>query len=149
MARPTLGPDLVDRLPGSDFARDRMRTILEVLAGTLSVQDAAAHLQVSPQYFDRIREEALAAGVAAMEPKPIGRPPAAIPAATALITADAGAEDAAAGNVGDAGAAGWPKGLDETTQLKIALRAAQLREEIALVFGPRFQKRQKKRKPKR
>jgi hypothetical protein len=133
MARPTLGAELVNRLPGSDFARERMRAVVEVLSGTLSVQDAAARLDVSPQYFDQLRAEALTAGVAALEPKPAGRPPTVHPDGDQPAVVPGGGTGTGAGRYG----------VDELTALRIELRAAQLREELALVLGPRYKRAKK------
>lgn len=75
MGRPPLGPEIVDRLDGSDDAKRRARIILEVIAGERSVDSACAALGVETTRFEDLRKEAMAGLVAALEPKPIGRPP--------------------------------------------------------------------------
>jgi hypothetical protein len=52
-----------------------MRVILETLAGVRRVQDACAELGICEQRFETIRTDAIQAGIAALESKPVGRPP--------------------------------------------------------------------------
>jgi len=73
MSRPGAGPAMVNGLAGSDDARQRAKLILQTMDGG-SVNEAAEILGVSPQRFHELRAEALAALVAACEPKPLGRP---------------------------------------------------------------------------
>jgi len=72
--RPT-GPELVDRLAGSEQARERVKVVLQTMTGELRVQEACAQLQISEQRFDELRLEAIQAAVSSLEPKPAGRPP--------------------------------------------------------------------------
>lgn len=72
--RPT-GPELVDRLAGSEQARERVKVVLQTMTGELRVQEACEQLQISEQRFDELRLEAIQAAVASLEPKPTGRPP--------------------------------------------------------------------------
>lgn len=72
--RPT-GPELVDRLAGSEQARERVKVVLQTMTGDLRVQEACEKLQISEQRFDELRLEAIQAAVASLEPKPAGRPP--------------------------------------------------------------------------
>ena len=72
--RPT-GPELVDRLAGSEQARERVKVVLQTMTGELRVQEACEQLQISEQRFDELRLEAIQAAVARLEPKPAGRPP--------------------------------------------------------------------------
>jgi hypothetical protein len=51
-----------------------MRVILATLAGTMRVTDACAELGICAQRFETIRAAAIGAGIAALEPKPTGRP---------------------------------------------------------------------------
>jgi hypothetical protein len=83
--RRPIGPELADQLDGSARARLRMRVILETLAGTTSKKDACAALRICAQRFETIRAEAIGAGIAALEPKPLGRPARATPACDAEV----------------------------------------------------------------
>ena len=69
------GPELADRQDGSARARERMRLILETIAGRTSVTEARQQLGICTQRFEAIRAEVIRAGIAALEPKPLGRPP--------------------------------------------------------------------------
>jgi transposase-like protein len=75
VSRPNKGIEHVESVEGSTAAKERLRMVLETLAGGRSVESACAKLGVSPARFAQIREEALAAAVAALEPRPVGRPP--------------------------------------------------------------------------
>jgi hypothetical protein len=72
--RRPVGPELAERLEGSAPARHRMRVILETLCGTMRVTEACAELGICSQRFESLRAEAIGAGIAALEPKPMGRP---------------------------------------------------------------------------
>jgi hypothetical protein len=69
------GPEFVDKLPGDVAAKERLRVVLETLTGACRVQEACQRLNLSEQRFDQVRIEALQAALAALAPKPIGRPP--------------------------------------------------------------------------
>jgi hypothetical protein len=69
---------LVDALDGSDDAKRRLRAITRAATNQISVAEAAAELNVSPQRFHELRAEMLQAGLAALEAKPAGRPKAVI-----------------------------------------------------------------------
>lgn len=68
------GPEFVEKLEGSEQAKQRMQVLLETLAGSCRVLEACERLGISEPRFDQIRIEALQAAVAALEPKPSGRP---------------------------------------------------------------------------
>ena len=104
------GPSAVGRLPGSPQARLRLQVVLETLAGACRVQEACRRLGVSEQRFDQLRTQVLQAGLDSLEPRPAGRRPRAVPAAevTALEA--------------------------RISELEIELRAARVREEIALAL---------------
>jgi hypothetical protein len=72
--RRPIGPELADRMDGSARAQTRMRLILETLAGKTPVKDAREQLGICTQRFEALRAEAIRAGIAALEPKPLGRP---------------------------------------------------------------------------
>ena len=104
------GPAAVQRLPASPQAKERLRVILETLAGTCRIRQACARLQVSAQRFDQLRTQVLQAGLDCLEPRPLGRPPRlAVPAAVADLETRL-----------------------EAVQTELA--ATQVREEIALVL---------------
>jgi len=84
--------------------------VLETLAGTCRVQEACARLGLSEQRFDQLRTQVLQAGLDSLEPQRAGRRPRAVPAA------DVAALQA------------------RIAQLEIELRAARVREEIALAL---------------
>jgi hypothetical protein len=102
----------VEQLQGSPEPKRRLKMILQTLRGELSLQEACARLDLSPQRFHQLREEALQAALAALEPRPLGRPPHAASAAQ-LRVADL---------------------EQQVADLDVQLRAAQAREEIALVL---------------
>lgn len=72
------GPNFVDTLTGDAVAKERLRIVLETIAGQRRVGEACAQLGISEQRFDELRAEALQAAVSALEPKPLGRKPQAI-----------------------------------------------------------------------
>jgi hypothetical protein len=105
------GPEYVEALEGSALARQRLRVVLETLAGRCRVTEACERLGICEQRFHQIREEALQAAVAALEPRPAGRPSA------------AASEPAP------------PQALQQQLeQLQVQLQASRLREEIALTL---------------
>ncbi len=127
MSRPPLGPALVDRLAGSDAARQRTRLILETIAGTLTVETAAGQLGISTQRFHELRDELLQSTVAAAEPKPLGRP-AKEPSVEDQVRAALAEKDRI------------------INDLTVRLELATLREELVAAgmtkrFGPRIKKR--------
>src|SRR5262245_10466364 len=104
------GPQYVEKLCGSEQAKQRLEMIRRTLAGTCRVQDACARLDVSEASFHQLRHETLQAALQRLEPRAAGRPAAA-------------SED--------------PRLVELRQQLQLAqleLLAAQTREEIALVL---------------
>jgi hypothetical protein len=73
--RRPLGPELAEQLEGSAVACRRMRVVLETIAGTRRVQEACEQLGICEQRFETIRATAIGAGIAALESRPMGRPP--------------------------------------------------------------------------
>jgi len=82
-----VGPELAERVAGSDEARRRARVILQTMTGELRVQEACALLDISEQRFEAIRAEAITGAVASLEPKPVGRPPRPVESADATEVA--------------------------------------------------------------
>jgi hypothetical protein len=74
VGRKPLGPALVQHLEGSERAKQRLEIILETVAGHLTVDDAAHQLGIEHAMFYRLRTEVLSAGLARLEPRPMGRP---------------------------------------------------------------------------
>ena len=68
------GPEAVRELSGSDEARQRLEVILEVIAGRCRVQEACARLGLGATRFEELRTCALEGALAALEPRPAGRP---------------------------------------------------------------------------
>jgi transposase-like protein len=104
------GPAAVARLPGPPPARERLRAVLETLAGTCRVQEACRRLGLSEQRFDQLRAQVLQAGLDALGPRPAGRPPRPTP------PADVQALQA------------------RVADLEIELQAARVRAEIAVAL---------------
>jgi len=111
--RKPAGPQYVDGLEGSAQAKERLQVVLQTLAGTCRVQQACRQLGVGESRFHELRQQALTAALAGLEPRPAGRPAA---AATAAAAADVAALQT------------------QVAELEVAVRAAQTREEIALVL---------------
>jgi hypothetical protein len=84
--RRAVGAELAQQVAGSEQARHRATVILQTMTGELRVQEACGRLGICEQRFETIRQEAIEAAVAGLEPKPAGRPrrPAA-PAETAEV----------------------------------------------------------------
>ena len=111
--RRPVGPELAERLDGSAAAGRRMRVILETIAGTRRVHEACEQLGVCEQRFEALRATAIRAGVAALEGRPIGRPPKVPPEVRAQITR-----------------------LEErVADLEAQLHLAEVRLELAAVLG--------------
>ncbi len=123
MARPTTGPALVHRLAGSDLAKRRTELVLATLAGTCTVEDAAAALEIDRSYLFVLRDQILSGAVAAAEPRTPGpkplasQPDGAAELRSQVIAAEKRAKDA-----------------------EIALELERVRVELAMVMGPRLKK---------
>ena len=83
--RRPVGPELAEQLEGSAEARRRMRVILETMAGVRRVQEACERLGICEQRFETLRATAIRAGIAALEARPMGRPPRVLSEAQAQI----------------------------------------------------------------
>ena len=106
------GPEYVQRLQGSAKAKKRAEVILATMSGRLSVQEAYQQLGVNEAYFNRLRLKFLRGGLPALEDQPAGRRRRPVAAATQQIEALQKALGAA----------------------QLALRAAEVREEVALTM---------------
>ena len=106
------GPEYVDHLPGSEQAKERLKVVLETVAGRCRIQEACRRLGISEPRFHQLRQQVLEAALERLEPQPAGRKPA--PRSPEQIRLDALADELAAKDV--------------------ELRAAQVRAEIALTL---------------
>ena len=104
---------LVQRLDGSDVAKLRLMAILDALSGTQTALEAALGLGLSERRLHKLRNHCLQAALASLEPRPAGRPtgPKLLPERQQVAALELAIRE-----------------------LKIDLRAAQLREEIALAM---------------
>src|SRR5262245_12147285 len=68
------GPEYVEHLTGSAAARQRLRLLLETIAGTCRVSEACARLALSDDRFEQLRHTALSAALQALEARVAGRP---------------------------------------------------------------------------
>jgi hypothetical protein len=68
------GPNLADRLDGPDESKRRLKVILETISGQRTIADAAAEIGVGEARFHELRNQVLQAALAALEPRPAGRP---------------------------------------------------------------------------
>ncbi|MBL9084450.1 MAG: hypothetical protein JNK76_21795, partial [Planctomycetales bacterium] len=68
------GAELVTTLEGSDAARERLKRIVDSLAGRATVAEVCAELGIGESRFHQLRTEALQAAVDRLEPRPAGRP---------------------------------------------------------------------------
>jgi len=106
------GPECVERLAGSDQAKERLQVILQTLAGTCRVREACRRLGISEPRFQQLRAQVLEAALERLEPRPAGRPPQ-------LDGDDEGRLAALA---------------DRLAAKEVELRAAEARVEIALAL---------------
>jgi hypothetical protein len=74
MARRSDTIALIDRLQGSDQAKERAKALLRVARNEITMEAAAAELGISTQRLHDLRESALMGLVDACEAKPPGRP---------------------------------------------------------------------------
>lgn len=72
--RPPSGPSLADKVEGSEQAKERLKVILQTISGEISIPDACRQLGLSEARFHELRQEWMQAACTALEPKPMGRP---------------------------------------------------------------------------
>jgi hypothetical protein len=114
--RPPKGSGLVDGLDGSEHARERLRLILETIAGKLSLEEACRRLDISESRFHEMRNQCLQLAVGGLEPGVAGRPPR-------------GPED---------GPDALAELKEENQRLRVELQAAHIREELAIAMPAYF-----------
>ncbi|MGH3429830.1 MAG: helix-turn-helix domain-containing protein [Mycobacteriales bacterium] len=102
----------MERLEGSQRAKQRLQVILETLAGTRSIIDACEILGICESMFHRLRAEVLQTALDRLEPRPLGRP-------RCGITAEAQQAEALE---------------QEVEELRTELQASQVREELAQIM---------------
>jgi hypothetical protein len=110
--RPPQRANLVDHLDADHITKERLKILLQTIAGELSVADACQKLDISQARFFELRTTMLQAALQSLEPKPTGRPVQKI--------------DPEAQRVHDL--------EQQNLDLRVHLAAAQLREEIALAM---------------
>jgi hypothetical protein len=106
------GPEYVEQLEGSAIAKQRVKAILETMAGTCRVQEACQRLGISEPRFEQLRVLILQAALERLEPRPAGRP------AHTLTPADERIDALEA----------------ELAEMKMKLQVSQARTEIALAL---------------
>lgn len=122
--RPPEPAGIVAGLAGSAGARQRLDLMLQTLTGKASIPEAAGQLGLGRSRFCLLRRQALQAAVDALEPQARGRPP----------TQSTPEEQEIAM-------------LQEQVQaLKIDLKAAQIREKLALLMPHVLHRNQGRRK---
>ena len=109
-----VGPEYVDKLQGSELAKERVKAVLQTLSGDLRLQEACQKLGICEQRFHQLRQETLQAAVTALEAGAPGRP-AHTPSPAEERNRHLEAQVAA---------------------LQIELHAARVREEIGLTLRP-------------
>lgn len=126
--RPPLGVELVNKVDGSELAKQRLQVILQTISGELSVPQACERLQLSEARFHELRSEWLQAACGTLEPKAAGRPGPQPPDEQELKI----------------------QNLErQITELKIDLRATQIREELALLMPEVLEPRQDRKEDRR
>jgi len=71
--KPT-GPQLVERLDGSQHAKTRLKVILETVSGQRTIAEACAELGIHETMFHKLRAVVLQTALDRLEPRPLGRP---------------------------------------------------------------------------
>ena len=110
--RPPQGPALTDRLEGPDDAKKRLKVILETISGERTIEDAAREIGVGAARFHELRREVLQAALAALEPRPAGRPRKEEPARDPRVA----------------------ELEEQIRELSLEVKAAHVREQIALTM---------------
>jgi len=134
--RPSRGAEHADNVEGSQMSKTRLKAILQTLSGERSVAGVCDELGITETHFHRLRQKALDAAAAALEPQPSGRP--------------AMQRDTSIDRVEEL--------ETELLEMKLDLRAAEIREELAMVMphvleraelDPEEKKRQRNRQRRR
>lgn len=107
-----MGLQLAKAMEGSDQACRRLKAMLETISGQKRIAEACEELGIGRAQFHKLRNKMMQGALLILEPGTAGRPRA---------TNEAVEERVAAMQ-------------EENRQLRIELRAAQIREEIALLM---------------
>lgn len=110
--RPPLRSNIVDHLDADTNTKERLKILLQTIAGELSVPDACKKLDIGQARFFELRATMLKAALESLEPKPAGRPAQQIHPETQRIL----------------------QLEQQNLDLRVHLAAAQLREEIAIAM---------------
>ena len=110
--RPVGGPELVGDQDGSEQARQRLKVVLATLGGSMTIEQACSALGIGRSAFHKLRSQFLARAPDLLEPRPRGR--------RRRVPTEADQRLAQL--------------QQEIVQLKLDLKAQQVREEIALVM---------------
>jgi hypothetical protein len=106
------GPEYAETLKLSELAKERLKVVLQTIAGQCRIGDACSQLGISEQRFDQLREDALRAAGERLELRASGRPvQTPSPAQEQIRLLEA-----------------------KVAELEVELRVAQTRAEIALVL---------------
>lgn len=108
--RPVQGPELVK--DGSEQAQQRLKVVLATLGGSMTIEQACSTLGIGRSAFHKLRSRFLARAPDLLEPRPRGR--------RRHVPGEADRRIAQLQR--------------EIVQLKLDLKAQQIREEIALVM---------------
>ena len=123
MSRPPDGVGHVDRLEGPEDLKARLRILLDMLAGRVSVAQACATLGVSESRLHELRRQALTGALGALMPRPAGRP----------VRAESATER--------------EKELEaRIEELEVDLQAALVRTELALAMPELFRSKKNRRR---
>jgi transposase-like protein len=106
------GPQLADEIEGSQQAQRRLKVMLETITGQKRISEACEELGIGEAQFYKLRRKMLEGALASLEPMAAGRRPAVEPKDDQGLT----------------------EMQEEIRELKIELRASQIREEIALLM---------------
>lgn len=110
--RHSSGVDLANGTEASDQAHRRLRAMLETLSGQKKIADACEELGISEAQFHKLRHRMMAGALASLEPGVAGRPSIETARTDELVM----------------------EMQEEIRQLRIELRASQIREEVALLM---------------
>jgi hypothetical protein len=106
------GSEYIDKLDGEPEEKERLKAILATLSGEKRMLEVCAELGIGETRFHQLRATALQAALAALAPKPAGRPSQVMRSEAQQLRVRE----------------------ERIEELELALHEAQVREEIALVL---------------
>jgi hypothetical protein len=106
------GSEYIDKLDGAAEEKERLKAILATLSGAKRMLEVCAELGIGETRFHQLRETALQGALEAIARKPAGRPSLAMLSESEQLRVP----------------------QERIEELELALREAQVREEIALVL---------------